>query len=146
MKALNTALEQRTAERNRLWRLCSEAMLVARLDGTIVTVHPAWRAMLGWEPGRLPGTSFLDLVHPEDRETTEAAVARIARGESVSDLHNRFRRSDGGWRWLNWSAVPDEACIHAIGRDITASMRRRNNWPRRRSSSVRPRRWRRWGS
>jgi PAS domain S-box-containing protein len=124
LKALNALLEQRmaerTADRDRLWRLSADVMLVARFDGTVMAVNPAWHSMLGWKEGELIGTSFLDLVHPEDLLATEDTAGNLAAGRAVSHFQNRYRRQDGGWCWLSWSAVPGEALIHAIGRDITA--------------------------
>ena len=31
-----------------MWRLSTDIMLVARFDGTIVAVNPAWGTLLGW--------------------------------------------------------------------------------------------------
>ena len=48
---LNATLEQqvaeRTADRNRLWQLSSDIMLIAGFDGTIEAVNPAWTRVLG---------------------------------------------------------------------------------------------------
>jgi signal transduction histidine kinase/DNA-binding response OmpR family regulator len=38
----------------------------------------------------------------------------------VNKFENRYRRKDGGWCLLSWTAAPDERHVHAIGRDITA--------------------------
>ncbi len=40
------ALVERTAERDRLWQLSTDVMLVARFDGTMTAVNPAWTALL----------------------------------------------------------------------------------------------------
>ncbi|THB81294.1 MAG: PAS domain S-box protein [Desulfobacteraceae bacterium] len=41
--------------------------LVAGLDGTIYKVNKGWHTILGYTDKELESTSFLDLVHPEDR-------------------------------------------------------------------------------
>ena len=41
---LGRRVAERTAERDRMWRLSTDLMLVARFDATIVAVNPAWTA------------------------------------------------------------------------------------------------------
>ena len=67
----------------------------------------------------------MDFVHPEDREETRAAVARLAKGEPVIDFANRYRCRDGSYRWISWRTAPDSTgkLMHAIGRDVTEPRR-----------------------
>ena len=121
---LNDRLEQmveaRTVERDRMWRLSTDVMLVARFDGTIVAANPAWTTMLGWSTAELLDRSFLDLVHPEDIAATLEQTGVLSDGQTVFHFENRYRHRDGGYHWLAWSAVPDAGLIHAVGRDVTA--------------------------
>ncbi len=123
LRRINEGLEAevaaRTADRDRMWRLSDEVMLVARFDGTITAVNPAWTAMLGWREARSVGRSFLDLVHPDDVGATTAEAGRLSRGRKVLRFENRYRHKDGTYRWLSWTAVPGEGLIHAVGRDVT---------------------------
>jgi PAS domain-containing protein len=52
LRQLNESREQqvvaRTADRNRLWTLSKDITLVARFDGTIQAMNPAWTETLGW--------------------------------------------------------------------------------------------------
>jgi PAS domain S-box-containing protein len=124
LEHLNASLEQqvsqRTAERDRMWRLSKDVMLVARFDGRVEAVSPAFGSLLGWSDSDLVGRNFLDLVHPDDQAATEAQMSSLGEGHYVYKFENRFRRKDGNWCLLSWSAAPDAAFIHAIGRDITA--------------------------
>jgi PAS domain S-box-containing protein len=124
LRALNAELEarvgERTRERDRMWRLSQDLMLVARFDGTITSVNPAWERLLGRDTTALPGTRFLDLVYPEDRAATIGEMERLADGFATLRFENRYRHADGGWRWIAWTAVPAEGQIHAVGRDVTA--------------------------
>ena len=123
LRELNATLEQRVedaiAERDRIWRLSAEIMLVARFDGEIVAVNPAWTAILGWTDVELIGTSFLELVHPDDRAETMTEAGRLSEGLTTLRFDNRYRHKDGSYRWLSWTAVPDRNFIHAIARDVT---------------------------
>lgn len=124
LRRLNESLEQRvqqrTQERDRIWQLSTDLMIVARFDGRIVAVNPAWSQLLGWRREELEGSSFYDFIHPQDSLAAAGVAADLARGESFSRFENRFRHRDGSYRWVAWSAVPDPQHIHAVGRDMQA--------------------------
>ncbi|WP_208621103.1 hybrid sensor histidine kinase/response regulator [Azospirillum oryzae] len=124
LRALNATLEQRvaerTADRDRMWRLSTDIMLVARFDGTITAVNPAWTTLLGWEEAELQDVAFLDFVHPDDLAATVAEAGRLECGLTTLRFENRYRHKDGSYRWISWTAVPDDRFIHAVGRDVTA--------------------------
>ncbi len=123
---MNATLEdrvaQRTAERDRMWRLSKDILLVADFDASISAVSPAFTSVLGWKTSDVVGTSFLDLVHPDDRDTTVRQVGALSAGAQVFRFENRYRRKDGTYCTLSWTASPDAKYIHAIGRDITADL------------------------
>ncbi|VXB79205.1 PAS domain S-box protein [Massilia sp. 9I] len=110
----------RTAERDRMWRLSKDILLVCAFDGRVEAVSPAFGALLGWSETDILGKNFLEMVHPEDRNATVAQMAALGQGSYVNKFENRYRRKDGGWCLLSWTAAPDERYVHAIGRDITA--------------------------
>jgi PAS domain S-box-containing protein len=124
LELLNASLEQevslRTAERDRMWRLSKDVMLVAGLNGRVEAVSPSFGSLLGWSEADIIGRSFLALVHPDDQAATTVQMDSLREGHYVYKFENRFRRKDGSWCLLSWSAAPDAAFIHAIGRDITA--------------------------
>ncbi|ONF95322.1 PAS domain S-box protein [Sphingomonas jeddahensis] len=121
---LNETLEERvtarTADRDRMWRLSTDVMLVADFEGRIEAVNPAWTTQFGWDERELVGKIFLDLVHPEDLASTIAEVGRLEQGQTTLRFENRYRRKDGTYLWLSWTAVPDDRFIHAVGRNIDA--------------------------
>ncbi|MDE3744285.1 MULTISPECIES: PAS domain S-box protein [Methylobacterium] len=117
---LEEQVEERTRDRDRMWRLSTDVMLVARFDGTIVAVNPAWTVLFGWSEAELIGRSFMDLVHPDDAASTAAAAGDLSVGSVIPRFENRYRHKDGSYRWLSWTAVPDESFIHAVGRDVQA--------------------------
>ena len=121
---LNDNLEQqvaaRTAERDRMWRLSTDLMLVADLHGQIVSVNPAWTSLLGWTQDELRGRSFLELLHPEDLLATQTEMAKLSSGAITTRFENRYQRRNGGYCLMMWMAVPEAGLVHAVGRDITA--------------------------
>ena len=118
--SLEEQVEQRTADRNRLWTLSRDVMLVAGFDGVIGAVNPAWMTTLGWSEAELLSRNFLDLVHPEDLIATRNAAGALAEGTVFSRFDNRYRHKDGSYRTITWTAAPGDGLIIAVGRDVTA--------------------------
>ncbi|WP_208642199.1 PAS domain-containing protein [Methylobacterium terrae] len=124
LRVLNASLEaqvaERTAERDQIWRASTDLFCVATPEGYLVSLNPAWTALLGWGEGELLGRPFLDFVHPDDVPATMAAAEALARGEPQPNFENRYRHRDGTHRWLSWNAVPRDGRIYATVRDVTA--------------------------
>ncbi len=116
---LEREVQRRTEDRDRVWRLSSDLMLVARFDSTIMAVNPAWTTVLGWDERDLAGRPFMELIHPDDVATTVAEARRLSEGRTTLRFENRYQHKDGSYRWLSWTAVPDEQFIHAVARDVT---------------------------
>jgi PAS domain S-box-containing protein len=51
---LERQVEERTRERDRMWRLSTDIMLVADFGARIEAVNPAWTTVLGWEAEEPP--------------------------------------------------------------------------------------------
>jgi PAS domain S-box-containing protein len=128
LRTLNQTLEhrvaERTADRDRMWRLSSDVMLVARYDSTITAVNPAWLTLFGWRESDLIGRTLIEFVHPDDIPTTVMDDRRLEQGLKTYRFENRYRHRDGSYRWLSWTAVPEDGLIHAVGRDITDEKQR----------------------
>ncbi|QJE01645.1 PAS domain-containing protein [Massilia forsythiae] len=124
--SLNATLEEqvtsRTAERDRIWRLSKDLMLIADFEGRLAAVNPAFTATLGWREQEVLGTSLLELIHPDDVQSTVQQIGSLSGGNHVFRFENRYRRKDGSYCTLSWTAVPGDDHINAIGRDITADL------------------------
>ena len=120
---LNFSLEMevanRTADRDRMWQLSTDIMLVADFGGMIIAVNPAWSAILARSEGEALGMDFLELVHPDDRAGTVLGFGQLEQGVPTLRLENRYRHRDGVYRWMSWTAAGSQGLIHAIGRDVT---------------------------
>jgi PAS domain S-box-containing protein len=124
LHSLNQTLErrvaERTADRDRMWRLTTDVMLVARLDGRINATNPAWNNLLGWDEATLNGADLADFVVVEDRPKLDAALRELADTPAPAPFELRLRTSAGGSRWIAWSAVAADNLLHAVGRDVSA--------------------------
>lgn len=99
--------------------------LLATTDGAgrFLRVNPAWEHLLGYPSEALLAMPFLELVHPEDREATRAESGLLQENRDTVKFRNRYRASDGSYRWLEWSAARARNDLtHAVARDITAQV------------------------
>jgi len=75
-------------------------------------LSPRFKQLLGYRDDELPNSrqSFLQLVHPDDREPIEAAVAHHFKTHETYDVTYRIRHRDGHYRWFRsrGEAVWDE--------------------------------------
>jgi PAS domain S-box-containing protein len=106
--------------RERLWTHARLLMLTATFDGDIVAANPAWTTLLGWDVEEIVGTSFFDLLHPDDLQRTVAEASALGlEGHQVPKFQNRYRNKSGAYRDIDWTAISDGEFIHALGRDNT---------------------------
>lgn len=102
-----TQLQAQAQQRTQRWRRAlaasGDALWEWRLPDGQVELSERWAAMRGEPPAerRYASADWLALLHPEDRHTLEAALARHLRRELAS-LHCevRVRCVDGHWKWL----------------------------------------------
>ncbi|GKT23073.1 PAS domain S-box protein [Acidovorax sp. SUPP3334] len=106
-------------DRNRLWELSREIMLVFDLRGVIVAVNPAATRLLGWEKTQMAGHTVGEFIHPEDADNMVAELAELAGAATTLVFENRWRKHDGTYCLLSWTAVPEDGFVHAVARDVT---------------------------
>jgi PAS domain S-box-containing protein len=106
---------------DRFFAVSLELVCIADFDFHLQRVNPAWEETLGWSIADLTGKPFLEFVHPDDREATLRAVEELAAGHDAVGFENRYRCSDGSFRWVQWSsaAAPEQGLMYVAGRDIT---------------------------
>jgi diguanylate cyclase (GGDEF)-like protein/PAS domain S-box-containing protein len=105
----------------RFFDLSRDMLCTANAEGYFVELNDAWGLHLGYSPEELRAVPFLERVHPEDRERTEAESAGLFEGAETLQFENRYRARDGSWHWLRWSSQlsPDESMVYARATDVT---------------------------
>jgi len=121
---LEHRIEERTQERNRVWRNSRDLIAVVNKDGIFESVSPACIAILGYEPEEFIGRGYVDFLWPEDRERTRIGHDSAAREQNLTGFENRYRHKDGTMRWISWNTTFEGDLIYGYGRDITEEKRR----------------------
>jgi PAS domain S-box-containing protein len=111
---------EKTRERDRIWNVSQDLLVVADRNGVWQTVNPAWTRTLGWSEAELLNRTSEWLEHPDDDGVTGAQVKQLGTAEATVRFESRFRHKDGSYRWLSWTGVADRDHIYAVVRNVTA--------------------------
>jgi PAS domain S-box-containing protein len=117
-ETLEARVAERTAERDAVWRLSRDLLVVIGRDGIIRGANPAWESVLGRPPDTVVGRSFRHFVWPDDVEATARALAEAGH-EDLTGFENRLRHRNGTPRWISWHTSREGALVYAYGRNVT---------------------------
>jgi formate hydrogenlyase transcriptional activator len=106
-------------EFEQFFSLTLDLLCIANTEGYFLRLNPPWEKVLGYSTQELMAKRFLDFVHPDDQVRTQDAVSTLASQREVVYFENRYRRKDGTYRWLEWTAAPAGDLIYAAARDVT---------------------------
>ncbi len=108
-------------ELHRFFELSLDMMCIAGLDGYFKRINAAWEKTLGHTIEEMLTVPYLSFVHPDDQEATIAEAEKLSDRQDTVWFENRYRCSDGSYKWLLWRAttVPGSTRIYAAARDIT---------------------------
>ena len=117
--------EHAERETARIFEMSLDLLCVIGFDGYFKRVNPAFERTLGYSRQALLSRPGFHFAHPDDLERSREIFSSLRQGEQVAHFENRNVCSDGSVRWLQWSAraVPEEALIYAVARDVTESRR-----------------------
>ncbi|MDY0361228.1 MAG: PAS domain S-box protein [Desulforegulaceae bacterium] len=109
-----------TKERDMFFEVSLDMICIATFDGYFKQLSPMWEKVLGWSDEELKARPYLELIHPDDIESTLEASKKLEFGEKIISFDNRYLKKDGSYNWLSWKSFPDpeDRLIYAIARDI----------------------------
>ena len=105
----------------KFFNIATDLMGIADPNGAFKKINPAFVKTLGYSEAEILEKSFIELVHPDDRQATRDEMARQLQRGFTLDFENRYLCKDGSFRWLSWKANVkyDEGLTYATARDIT---------------------------
>ncbi len=114
--------ERAEVERDQFFEMSLDMLVVTGTDGVFRRVNHAWVAAFGYQAAEVEGRPWTDFIHPDDLERTIAQADRnLVQGEPAVAFANRYRCSDGSYRWLEWMSqvAPGGGVAFAVARDVT---------------------------
>jgi PAS domain S-box-containing protein len=116
---LEWRVQQRTQERDRIWRTSQDILAVAALNGSFLGFNPAFTKILGWQEDDLPSLSAEGLVDEEYLPQLREALVVLSSGRPVDRLNVPLRHKVSGYRWLSMAIMPEGDTLYIVARDIT---------------------------
>ena len=115
------------AQTDTFFRLSPDLLGVIGGDGYFKRANLAWERCLGWTLEQLLARPYIEFVHPDDRATSRAEAAKLAKGATSLHFCNRLACRDGSYRWLEWNTAPDEEGeqLFCAARDVTVERQAR---------------------
>lgn len=106
---------------NQFFTSSPTALAICGLNGCVQQANSAWERIHGFSSGEMEGRLLLDLVHPEDRTTTAAALERLLITGHSQSFECRGACQDGSCRRLLIDANIQKTTqvIYATAKDIT---------------------------
>ena len=139
-------VEEKTRERDRIWNVSQDLLVVADHNGVWLTVNPAWTRTLGWSEAELLTRTSDWLEHPDDGGLTRAQFKKLGTSGTTVGLRAAFGTRTGRTAGCHGPAYPTRT---PPTRWPATSPRRRprrsGSRPPRRRCCI-PRRWKRWGN
>ena len=121
------ALKQLVASERRIKAILedqTEFVSLAKRDGELIYVNPAYARDFGRTPAEMVGSSLFDYVEPADRAIVRQVIAGVLSTGTAVTSENRMTTPTGAERWVFWTDSlqvdpSGQPLLHSVGRDVT---------------------------
>ncbi len=113
------ALKQKSEEMERFFTVTLDLLCIIDTEGYFIRVNREWERILGYSMDELEGRSFMEFVHPDDIQSTNRFLEALTDQVPVLNFTNRYRNSEGNYRFIEWRSYPTGKYIYTAARDIT---------------------------
>jgi len=105
---------------NMFFDMAFDILTVAK-DEHFIKINPAFTKTLGYNQDDMNRIKFIDLIHPDDKQTAVEILQRHLKGESVVNFRTRFMCKDGSYKWLDWNSNIDmkNGVFYSVARNVT---------------------------
>ena len=105
---------------NMFFNMAFDILTVAK-DEHFIKINPAFTKTLGYNQEDMNQMKFIDLIHPDDKQTAAEILQKHLKGESVINFRTRFLCKDGSYKWIDWNSNIDlqHSVFYSVGRNVT---------------------------
>ena len=120
-ETLEEQVVERTRERDRLWQLSEDLLVVADYDGRLLRINPAWTRLLGRDEAKLVTSGYRSLIHADDLPLVEEQLSAMKASGTAIRYTNRILAAGDRVVWIDWTLSPEPGGdrLMGIGRDVT---------------------------
>lgn len=99
----------------------SDLLCIVNEKGEFVMLSDTSEQLFGYTPKEMMSKKYEDFVAEEDKAKTALISQQILAGEAISDFTNHYKRKDGSFIPIIWSAkwLPEDKLIYCIARNGT---------------------------
>ncbi|TDD73775.1 PAS domain-containing protein [Flavobacterium caseinilyticum] len=105
---------------NMFFDMAFDILTVAK-EEHFIKINPAFTKTLGYTQEDVNKIKFIDLIHPDDKQTASEALQRHLKGESIINFRTQFLCKDGSYKWLDWNSNIDlqNRVFYSVARNVT---------------------------
>ncbi len=117
--------EQEIHQFERYFAISMDLLCILEDNGRFNRINPRFSEFSGHSEQALLSKSIFDFIHPDDVEETRKELEIMKTGTCTTNFINRYRCSDGSFKWMMWSAKYEEESdqIFAAAKDIDEQKR-----------------------
>ena len=112
-------LKVKTDQLEKFFSLSVEMLCIADNTGSFIKVNQAWEKTLGFTAETLESSSFIDLIHPDDRENAIKLINSTNGHNNLVNFTCRFRHKLGKYRKIAWNSFVSGKLLYAVASDVT---------------------------
>ncbi|GGD34766.1 PAS domain S-box protein [Flavobacterium orientale] len=104
-----------------LFEALPDLICLVSFDGKFLKINKAGCTILGYQEEELVGFSFIDFIHPDDKDVSGLELQDFTKGSSTFQFENRYLTKTGEIVWLSWhcNSLVDEKVVYATAKNIT---------------------------
>lgn len=113
--------KQLEQELNQIFNFTPDILCITNTDGYFKKVNPAMSVLLEYDEQELLSKSFIDIVHPHDKEKSITKLKNIIAGKPTHYIENRYITKSGKTKWLAWTTTgaSEQGIVYCAAKDIT---------------------------
>ena len=119
IKVAEALLKEKTEELESYFSNGLDMLGIADRKGYLYKLNPEWENVLGYNISEIAGLQYLELVHPDDMQSTKRELKNLISGKDVLNFVNRYRKADGTYSWIEWRSRVIGEKVYISARDVS---------------------------